>query len=245
MRRLLGWLYSGYAWTLVALLLPVFGLFIMAARKPKRARPLARTGARLLFRLAGMPLRATGLEKLPAIPHILLVNHTSFLDGIALIAMLPARPGYAFVVRQQFAVQRLLCPLLRALGTVVLMPAGTGSHAGNAALMASALRHLGNLVVFPEAGFVPQSGLRRFHSGAFVAAAANGAPLVVAGLRGARQALRPRAWLLRRMPMTLEVGMVLQAPPDGIAMTMRNARAAMLQLAAEPDALDERQRHLV
>ena len=242
MRRFADWIYSAYAWLLVALLLPVFGLLIMLAHKPKRARPLARIGARLLFRLAGMPLRATGLERLPATSHILLVNHTSFLDGIALIAMLPARPGYAFVVRQQFAVQRLLCPLLRALGTVVLMPAGAGSHAGNAALMASALRHRGNLVVFPEAGFLPQPGLRRFHSGAFVAAAANGAPLVVTGLRGARQALRPRAWLLRRMPLTLEVGTVLQTSPSDIAMTMRSARANMLRLAAEPDALDERQR---
>lgn len=236
MRLLAGWVYSAYAWTLVALLLPVFGLLIMAAHKPARARPLARTGARLLFRLAGMPLRAAGLERLPATPHILLVNHTSFLDGIALIAMLPARPGYAFVVRQQFAVQRLLCPLLRALGTVVLLPAGTGSHAGNAALMASALRHRGNLVVFPEAGFVPEPGLRRFHSGAFVAAAANGAPLAVAGLRGARQALRPRAWLLRRMPMTLEIGAVLQSRSAAIGTLMRDARDSMSGLAGEPAA---------
>lgn len=237
MRRLAGWLYSGYAWTLAALLLPLFGLLLLAARQPERARPLARTGARLLFRLAGMPLTATGLERLPACPHILLVNHTSFLDGIALIAMLPARPGYAFVVRQQFRVQSLLCPLLRALGTVVLLPAGTGSHAGNAALMARALRRGGSLVVFPEAGFVPQPGLRRFHSGAFVAAAANNAPLVVAGLRGARQALRPRAWLLRRMSMTLEVGPVLLPDAADIGTLMRSARHGMLGLSGEADGV--------
>ena len=131
--RLAGWLYSAYAWSLMAVLLPLFGGLAIALRRPALARPVARAGVRLLFRLAAIPVTVRGLERLPAAPHILLVNHSSFLDGLALTALLPPRPGYGFVVRQQFRVQRLLCPLLRALGAVVLTPAGTGSHAGNAA----------------------------------------------------------------------------------------------------------------
>jgi 1-acyl-sn-glycerol-3-phosphate acyltransferase len=244
MKRIVARAYSAYAWALLALLLPLCGLLIMALRKPSLGRPVARAGARLLFRLIGMPLSASGLERLPGAPHILLVNHSSFLDGIALTAMLPAQPGYAFVVRQQFAVQRLLCPLLRALGTVVLAPAGAGSHAGNAARIAHALRHGGNLVVFPEAGFVPAPGLRRFHSGAFVAACKTGAPLVVAGLRGPRQALRPLGWFLRRTAIALEVGPVLQAQDGDTASLMHAARQAMLALSGEPDAAGQRQRPL-
>jgi 1-acyl-sn-glycerol-3-phosphate acyltransferase len=240
-RRLAGWLYSAYAWSLVALLLPPVGALIMALRRPALARPVARAGARLLFRLAGMPIAARGLERLPGAPHILLVNHGSFIDGVALIALLPPTPGYAFVVRQQFPVQRLLCPLLRALGTVVLMPAGAGSHAGNAALIADALRRRGSLVIFPEAGFVPQPGLRRFHSGAFVVSAGTGAPLVPAGLRGARQALRPRLWVLRRTAITLEIGTALDARAGDMARLMASARATLLALSGEPDAGGERQ----
>ena len=242
-RRAADWLYSAYVWSLMALLLPLFGVLIMAVHRPTLARPVARTGARLLFRLAGMPLSASALERLPGASHILLVNHTSFLDGIALTALLPARPGYAFVVRQQFSVQRLLCPLLRALGTVVLAPAGAGSHAGNAVRIAHALRHGGNLVVFPEAGFVPEPGLRRFHSGAFVAAARVGAPLAPAGLRGAREALRPRTWFLRHTTITLKIGLALQPQASDTAALMRAARQAMLSLSGEPDA--GRQRPLV
>lgn len=239
--RIAGWLYSAYAWSLVALLLPLFGAVIVALRRPALARPVARTGARLLFRLAGMPTAAHGLQHLPAAPHILLVNHASFVDGIALIALLPPTPGYAFVVRQQFPVQRLLCPLLRALDTVVLLPAGSGSHAGNAALIARALKKHGNLVIFPEAGFVPQPGLRRFHSGAFVAGKRTGAPLVPAGLRGAREALRPRRWLLRRTGIALDIGVALDAQDGDIATLMTAARSALLTLSGEPDAAGERQ----
>jgi 1-acyl-sn-glycerol-3-phosphate acyltransferase len=214
-----------------------FGAVVVARGWPERARRVGRGGCRLLFRLLGMPLSARGLERLPPASqhHLLLVNHSSFLDGLALMAMLPAQPGYAFVVRQQFRIQGLLCPLLRSLGTVVLAPASAGSHAGNAARIIHALRQRGNLIVFPEAGFVPEPGLRRFHSGAFAAAAATGCPLVVAGLRGAREALRPRGWLPCRMPLSLEIGPTLQPEPDDIGPAMRSARQGMLALTGEPD----------
>jgi 1-acyl-sn-glycerol-3-phosphate acyltransferase len=241
--RVGAWLYGAYFWLLLGMLLVFCSGVIPLLRKPVRGRPLARAATRLLFRLAGMPLSASGLERLPDEPHILLVNHTSFLDGIALSALLPARPGYAFVVRQQFPIQRLLCPLLRGLGAVVLAPAGAGSHAGNAFRIAHALRNGRNLLVFPEAGFVPEAGLRRFHSGAFVAAARAGAPLALAGLRGARLALRPRTWLPRRAAIRLEIGPVLRMPRDNaadIGALMRSARQAMLLLCGEPDAVRER-----
>jgi len=242
--RLAACLYGAYAWAAFALVLLAFGTAIVALRRPARARPVARAGCQLLFRLLGMPLSAHGLERLPPATqrHLLLVNHSSFLDGLALVAMLPARPGYAFVVRQQFRIQGLLCPLLRALGTVVLAPASAGSHAGNAARIAHALRRRGNLIVFPEAGFVPEPGLRRFHSGAFVTAAQAGCPLVVAGLRGAREVLRPRGWLPRRAALTLEIGPTLQPDREDIGPCMRAARQAMLALTGEPDMAGQTQR---
>lgn len=237
-RQIGAWAYGCYAWGVFALIVLSFGVLVALLRRPSQGRPVARAGARLLFRLAGIPLSAKGLDRLPAQPHVLVVNHTSFLDGIALTALLPPRPGYAFTVRQEFEIQRLLCPLLRGLGTVVLWHSRAEHGASNVDLMTLALRRRKNLLIFPEGGFIPEPGLRPFHSGAFVAAANAGVPVVVAGLRGARSALRPRTWLPRRVGIALEIGPALTPSgndPHAIARLSAAARNAMAPLAGEFD----------
>lgn len=234
--RIGAWAYGYYAWAVSVLILLLCGGLILLVRRPPVGRRIARFGARLLFALARMPLAGKGLERLPPGPHILLPNHTSFLDGLVLIALLPPRPGYAFTVRQEFDIQRLLCPLLRGVGTLVLHRPATKPGASNVDRITAALRRGERLVIFPEGGFVPEPGLQPFHSGAFVAAANAGVPIVVAGLRGARAALRPRTWLPRRVAITLEIGPVLQPAGNVQAAILRSvaeARSAMEPLSGE------------
>jgi 1-acyl-sn-glycerol-3-phosphate acyltransferase len=234
--RLVGrWCYGCYAWLVFALILLLFGSLVALLRRPRHGRPIARAGMRTLFHLTGLPLSSRGTERLPSTPHILLVNHTSFLDGLALTALLPARPGYAFVVRQQYASQRLLCPLLRRLGTIVLRRPHIHT-AANVRRLRAALRCGTNLIVFPEGRFVPEAGLKSFHSGAFVAAVAENAPIVVAGLRGTRQALRLGTWLPHRVPIDLEIGPVLMPDTEGTDRELKlreAAHEAMLPLTGE------------
>lgn len=238
-RRVGAWAYSGYAWIILILLVLVFGGLAMLFRKPSKGRRIARFGTRLLCRLAGMPVSVKGLDNLPSRPHILVVNHTSFLDGIVLTALLPASPGYAFAVRQQYSSQRLLCPLLRSLGTVVLHRFGAPHHTSDIDRLAAALRRGSNLVVFPEGAVSSEPGLQPFHSGAFVAAAKANVPIVVAALRGVRTALRLGSWLPRRADIVLEIGPVLNPhgiDPAALAQLSAAARSAMLPLTGEPDA---------
>jgi len=241
-RHIQKWAYGCYAWVVFGTILLLTGALAMLMRKPRRARPVVRMAALILFRLTRMPVTVHGLEQLPTGPHILLVNHTSFLDPIVLTACLPARPGYAFVVRQQYRSQALLWPLLKPLGTVVLRPsAGSGRPSENIALLAAALRRGDSLVLFPEGGFTPASGLKHFHTGAFVAAATESVPIAVAGLRGARTALRLGRWLPRRVPIRLEIGEVLvpeEKDPHALAQLCRTAYEAMLPLTGEGKADD-------
>ena len=230
------WLYGSYVWLLFCMLMLLYVPTILLLQQPSRTRSVARAGARLFFRLAGMRLATIGLGRLPASQHILLVNHTSFLDGLALLALLPARPGYAFVVRQQFRSQQLLCPLLHSLGVVVLTPWRAGSHTGNTARIALGLKYGENLIVFPEAGILTEPGLQRFHSGAFVAAAHIAIPLVLGGLRGTRQALRLYSWLPHRTAITLEIGasfLLRSHRPADIAAAVQAAQEAMVPLTGE------------
>lgn len=233
-RQIASWLYGAYTWALFIVILVICGGIIAILHRPATGRRVARAGARLLLRLTAMPVTVHGLKRLPRQPHILVVNHSSFLDGIVLTALLPAAPGYAFVVRQQFNRQHWFCSLLHGLGTVVLNRDNAQAHAGtNIDKLVSALEHEENLLLFPEGGYGPESGLRDFHSGAFVAAAKAKVPVVIAALSGTREALRSRTWLPRRVPMTLEIGATVSPntiEPDNIANLTVQARDAMLKL---------------
>ena len=238
-RTFIEWAYGCYAWLLFLFTMLLASSLILLLHRTPRTRPVARYAARAMFRLAGVPLSAQGLARLPATPHIVLVNHTSFLDPIALVALLPARPGYAFVARQQYAIQGLLCPLLMALGIVVLRSEEHSPHRHpNVTLLKSSLRRGNNLVIFPEGRIVPNEGLGRFHSGAFIAAAAEQVPVVIAGLHGARDALRLGTWLPRRHAIELKIGDVLTpagTDEESLSQLSDAAHKAMLPLTGERD----------
>lgn len=235
-RRAGSWSYGGYTWIVFTVLVLTFGALAKLNGRTKRARRLARIFARLMFKLAGMPLSATGLDRLPAQPHVLLLNHTSFLDALALTALLPDSPGYTFITRQEFPLQSMLCPLVRSVRTIVLEHHDETHHSGNVEKMHAALERGENLLVFPEGKFTPEPGVRPFHSGAFVAAAQANVPIVVAGLRGARSALRLGTWLPKRTALSLEIGPTLaQCAQDqeAIHACMVSARMAMIPLSGE------------
>lgn len=238
LRTVIDWIYGCYAWSVVLFVIAFAGSLIVLLRRPQHGRPVARVATRLLFKLGGMPMSVQGLERLPREPHILLLNHTSFLDPIALTALLPARPGYAFVARQQYRRQSVLCPLLKALGLVLLRDDGSSHGHANVSLLRLALRRGSNLIVFPEGRIVRQEGLGHFHSGAFIAAAAEHAPIVVAGIHGAREALPLGSWLLRRCAIELRIGPVLLAQgedEEALSRLSDAAHRAMEPLTGETD----------
>jgi 1-acyl-sn-glycerol-3-phosphate acyltransferase len=234
MRRLATWAYGAYAWLIFGLLLLPFGLAVLAPRRPASGRRIARAGARLVLRLLGAEAVATGIDGLPRRPHVLLVNHSSYLDAIVLTALLPA--DYAFAAKREFADQFWMRALLCGLGAVFIERGDPRRSNADVATLAAALQGGANVIVFPEGTFEREAGIKPFHSGAFAAAARAGVPLVVAGLRGTRAALRAGAWWPRRSAIALEIGPQL-APGStewsALARLREAARAAMARLAGE------------
>lgn len=105
--------------------------------------------------------------------------------------------------------------------------------------MVEALKRGENILVFPEGTFTRNAGLNAFHFGAFMAASKANVPLVVAGLRGTRLALRDESWILRRIAIAFEVGEMLKPTGSDWTATIlmsANARKLMIPLTGEFDA---------
>lgn len=235
-RHIAAWAYGCYAWmVLIVLAVPCGGLVLLLQR-PMLGRRITRFGARLLFRLAGVPISAEGINRLPRRSHVLLSNHASYLDAIALTALLPAVPGYAFAAKGEFAQQTIMRRLLAGLGTLFIERFDVRRSTEEVNRMAAALAHGENIIVFPEGTFSREAGLKPFHSGAFIAAAKAGAPLAVAGLRGTRTALRSGTWMPHRTSIEFEVGQVFVPTStdwNETAQLSAAARAAISRLCAE------------
>jgi hypothetical protein len=111
-------IYGVWCWSVFLLLaVPVLGL-VIALRTPAIGRRVVHHAARLFLRLAGMPVASTTAAEPTAGPHLLLVNHCSYLDALVLYAVLPPSAAYSFVAKREFVEQPVIHAFLRALGTL-------------------------------------------------------------------------------------------------------------------------------
>ena len=229
-------LNGAYAWlVLIVFAVPVW-LAVVLANRPSLGRIISHHAARLAFRCAGIGLKPVPHEQLPAAPHVLAVNHASYLDSLILVALLP--PRYTFIAKRELVGQWVPRLFLRGLGAIFVERFEAAKSAEDVVQMIAALRRGQNLAVFPEGTFSRESGLKPFRMGAFVAAARADVPVAVAGLRGVRPMLRAGSWLPRHGRPEFELGAVLQAEGAdwASAVRLRDAvRAEMLRLSGEHD----------
>ena len=230
--------YGAWCWAVFLILaVPVAGL-VLGLRAPAIGRRIVHHAARLFLLLSAMPLRRTPLAELPAAPHLLLVNHCSYLDALALCATLPPQMAYRFIAKREFVDQPAIHAFLRALGTLFVERFEASRSAEDVDEIVVALKEGHNLVMFPEGTFSREAGLKPFRMGAFVGAARAGVPVLVSALRGTRAVLRDRTWLPRRGAVDFTLGALLA--PSGedwaAAVRLRDAtRQEMLRLCGEYD----------
>ncbi|MEO7115561.1 MAG: AMP-binding protein [Caldimonas sp.] len=232
-----GALFALRAWLVVAALAPI--ALVAAPLVPgRRFRALARTLAGLAFRWAGLPIIASGLEQMPKDgAFVLVANHTSYLDAIALIAVLDDR-GFVFVGKRELGENAAMRRLAAAFGAVFVERFDVTQSIEHADALVDIVARGAPLVVFPEGTLERRAGLMPFRSGAFVAAARAGVPVVPVVLRGARSVLRDGTWLARRG--AIRVTAFAPIAPRGSdwadALVLRDAvRAVILRHCGEPD----------
>ncbi len=218
------------------LLAPPVWLLTSLTRTPAAAWRLGGAAARLLLRLAGVPLVVRGLDHLPARPCVLVANHASYLDGMVLVAALP-RP-YAFVAKRELHGQWVAGTYLRRLGAEFVERFDVKRSVEDANRMADAVRLGRSLLVFPEGTFVERQQLLPFRLGAFLAAASARVPVVPLTIHGTRELLGAGRWWPRRAALQVDIGAAVEceSPAEDLfsdAVRLRDgARAAIVAAAA-------------
>lgn len=233
--------YGVYVWTVFSLVAPLLWLVTVLTAQPARAWAIGHRAARLLFTLTGTPLIVRGLENLPHdTPNVLVANHASYMDGLALIAALPV--SYAFVAKRELRDHFISRVYLERLGAQFVERLAAQQSVEDAKHLAEQAASGKSLAFFPEGTFTRVSGLLPFHLGAFVAAAQAGVPVVPVAIRGSRGMLRSGQWLPRRGTLVVTVGTPIlpaREVSDAYAAAVRlseAARAQILQHCGEPDA---------
>jgi 1-acyl-sn-glycerol-3-phosphate acyltransferase len=198
--------------------------------------------ARAWLFVAGVRIDYVGSELLPTAPAIIVANHSSYIDGVLLKAVLPAR--FAFVIKKEMVRVPLAGLLLRRLGAEFVDRFNRHTGAMDARRLMRAASGGGSLVFFPEGTFTGRPGLSRFHGGAFTIAARARVAVVPLAIRGARQVLRGDSIWPR--PGRVEIEILPSIPPPDLqeAAAVANyqrdhSRAKILLALGEPDLAND------
>jgi len=194
-----------------------------------------RRWADVLVRSWDMSLRAEGTEHLAGDRICVLVaNHQSYLDVIALFATLPVTP--VFLAKRELERAPLLGRAMR-LGGHVFVDRGKHDRAMEALERAAQdLRPGQPLAIFPEGTRATAPGIRPFKKGAFHLAKSAGACIVPIGIRGSLEAWpRSEPTPLPNRSVLLRVG----APISEADVAALDLEALIARARAEVAALAE------
>jgi len=234
-------LYAGWWWSIVVLLAIIaWPVIVLLPGRVLRWRFFRRL-ARLAFRLMGTPIAVEGAERLPERGGVLVTNHASYLDGLALAAVLPGTP--VFVAKRELSRQIVAGPFLKRLGAFFTERAEPAASLEEVDQLAALARSGERPVFFAEGTFTRMPGLMEFRLGAFMVAVEAGAPVTPIAIRGSRSILRSGQWLPRKGRLSVHVGEALMPAGDDFnaAVALRDAaRAAVLAHCGEPDLARER-----
>lgn len=186
-------IYGIYLFTIILLLLLFFLPIAFFLSKPRLAK-LVRWNMRVLLRLAGCHLKIIGQENLSKIwPMILVSNHASYTDVIALLAILPT--DIVFIGKKEILKTPSLKTFYKKLGYITVDRLDFMQSIADTQKIKESLEQGHSIVIFPEGTFTYATGLRPFKYGAFKLAVETQIPICPIALRGTRNILREGSFL--------------------------------------------------
>jgi 1-acyl-sn-glycerol-3-phosphate acyltransferase len=233
--RALWTLYGVFALAVFFLLLVLAAILALLVPSLAWRRSLTHELARIALVVLGLRVSVEGLQNLPEGSCVVAANHASYLDGIVLKAMLP--PRFSFVIKREASRMPVAGILMKRIGSEFVDRHSTSGRQRDARRVIKRAEQGHSLVFFPEGTFDETPGLKRFHVGAFAAAARGGVPIVPTVIHGARRALPTHALIVR--PGRILVEILEPLPAEGAAATpdhlREETRRRILARLDEPD----------
>jgi 1-acyl-sn-glycerol-3-phosphate acyltransferase len=207
---ILHWPYVVYcvvSFTVLGLCVLAINLFLPSLRQ---RRVVAGAVSRAFLWIAAIPFKVQGLDRLPAGPCVVVANHASYIDAIAIAAALP--PDFAFVIKKEMVRVPLASLLLRRLGSQFVERFDRHKGASDARRVLKLAAAGKSLMFFPEGTFHETRQIGKFMGGAFATALRSQIPVVAIAIHGTRDVLPPGGGLsIYRAPIRVEVLAVLPA----------------------------------
>jgi len=229
--------YAVWAWIAFLLTTVVWLPIVVTLPGLARRRGAARRACRWLFAVAGVPIRAVGLEHLPLDgQYVVAANHASFADAFILTAVLP--PSHAFIAKRELDDHWFTRSILRRVGVHFVERFDAERGAEDARRAAERTRAGESLIFFPEGTFERGTGLLPFRLGTFAVAVSGRRPVVPIGIRGSRTLLRGIDLFPRRAAITVEIAAPIEPAGDDWAATIDlrdRVRPVLVALVGEPD----------
>jgi 1-acyl-sn-glycerol-3-phosphate acyltransferase len=198
--------YCLVCFTLLGLTVLAVNMFLPNLR---HRRVVAGSVGRAFLWVCGIPFSVKGLERLPKTPCVVVANHASYIDAIAIVAALP--PEFAFVIKKEMVRVPLAGLLLRRLGSQFVERFDRHKGATDARRVLKLAATGQSLMFFPEGTFDETRRIGKFLGGAFTTAARAQMPVVAVAIHGTREVMPPGGLSIRRRPIRVEILAVLAA----------------------------------
>jgi len=202
------------------------GRIMWAARRrspdlPCMCDDIPRRWARHLLRASGTRVVLENVEVIDAErPQILVANHTSWFDVLALVAWLPGRSR--FVAKDDLKEIPFFGHALDACGHISIDRSDRGRALESLRLAERRIREeRPTLVLFPEGTRSDTGALRPFKKGAFVLALQTGVEVVPAAILGSRDVM-PKGTFRIRTGRTIRVRFGDPIPVEGLDLEGRD-----------------------
>lgn len=216
----------------------MWAAFRKSAELPCHCEEIPRRWAQILLRAARTRVVLENEEHIdPRRPQILVVNHVSWFDVLAVAGYLPGK--YRFVAKKELANVPFFGPAWRLCGHISIDRQDIVSAIDSLAQAKKKLEEeRPTVVLFPEGTRSPTGELRAFKKGAFVLAIQTGVEVIPAALVGTRAIMAKGSWRIRT-GRTIHLRFGEPIPVEGLAMEdrddlTRRAREAVVALLAAP-----------